>query len=290
MLRSIIYWRGVKRDILSKFVNENQHFILRMIRNGGSFFGVIPPVTKNLIIINALIWLAMMVLPNRLGIDFVRYGGLHYITAPDFNVVQVISYMFMHSTQGIAHLFFNMFTLFMFGITLERVLGGKRFLFYYISCGIGAAIIQELTWAMMMNSYITENVEMVVANFAHANGMSMEQAKSYISPVELMHLKQNIENALVTVGASGAIYGVLLAFGMLFPNRPLYLMFIPVPIKAKWMVLGYGLIELSLGLSSASDGIAHFAHLGGMIFGFFIILHWKRKGIVGGNGIGRAHV
>ena len=284
MLRSIIYWRGVKRDILSKFVNENQHFILRMIRNGGSFFGVIPPVTKNLIIINALIWLAMMVLPNRLGIDFVRYGGLHYITAPDFNVVQVISYMFMHSTQGIAHLFFNMFTLFMFGITLERVLGGKRFLFYYISCGIGAAIIQELTWAMMMNSYITENVEMVVANFAHANGMSMEQAKSYISPVELMHLKQNIGNALVTVGASGAIYGVLLAFGMLFPNRPLYLMFIPVPIKAKWMVLGYGLIELSLGLSSASDGIAHFAHLGGMIFGFFIILHWKRKGIVGGNG------
>ena len=284
MLRSIIYWRGVKRDILSKFVNENQHFILRMIRNGGSFFGVIPPVTKNLIIINALIWLAMMVLPNRLGIDFVRYGGLHYITAPDFNVVQVISYMFMHSTQGIAHLFFNMFTLFMFGITLERVLGGKRFLFYYISCGIGAAIIQELTWAMMMNSYITENVEMVVADFAHANGMSMEQAKSYISPVELMHLKQNIENALVTVGASGAIYGVLLAFGMLFPNRPLYLMFIPVPIKAKWMVLGYGLIELSLGLSSASDGIAHFAHLGGMIFGFFIILHWKRKGIVGGNG------
>ena len=284
MLRSIIYWRGVKRDILSKFVNENQHFILRMIRNGGSFFGVIPPVTKNLIIINALIWLAMMVLPSRLGIDFVRYGGLHYITAPDFNVVQVISYMFMHSTQGIAHLFFNMFTLFMFGITLERVLGGKRFLFYYISCGIGAAIIQELTWAMMMNSYITENVEMVVANFAHANGMSMEQAKSYISPVELMHLKQNIENALVTVGASGAIYGVLLAFGMLFPNRPLYLMFIPVPIKAKWMVLGYGLIELSLGLSSASDGIAHFAHLGGMIFGFFIILHWKRKGIVGGNG------
>lgn len=255
-----------------------------MIRNGGSFFGVIPPVTKNLIIINAIIWLAMMVLPDRLGIDFVRYGGLHYITAPDFNVIQVISYMFMHSTQGIAHLFFNMFTLFMFGITLERVLGGKRFLFYYISCGIGAAIIQELTWALMMNSYITKNVEMIIANFAHANGMSMEQAKSYISPVELMHLKQNIENALVTVGASGAIYGVLLAFGMLFPNRPLYLMFIPVPIKAKWMVLGYGLIELSLGLSSASDGIAHFALLGGMIFGFFIILHWKRKGIVGGNG------
>lgn len=255
-----------------------------MIRNGGSFFSIIPPVTKNLIIINTLIWLAMMVLPGKLGVDFVRYGGLHYVTAPDFNIAQVVTYMFLHSTQGIAHLFFNMFTLFMFGITLERTLGAKRFLFYYLSCGIGAAIVQEITWALMMDSFLSRNVEMVIANFAHANSFSMEQAKSYISPLELAHLKESIENSLVTVGASGAIYGVLLAFGMLFPNRPLYLMFVPVPIKAKWMVLGYGAIELALGISSASDGIAHFAHLGGMIFGVFIIMHWKHKGIIGGNG------
>lgn len=135
-----------------------------------------------------------------------------------------------------------------------------------------------------MDSFLSRNVEMVIANFAHANSLSMEQAKSYISPLELAHLKDSIENSLVTVGASGAIYGVLLAFGMLFPNRPLYLMFVPVPIKAKWMVLGYGAIELALGISSASDGIAHFAHLGGMIFGVFIIMHWKHKGIIGGNG------
>ena len=90
-------------------------------------------------------------------------------------------------------------------------------------------------------------------------------------------------NSLVTIGASGAIFGILLAFGMLFPNRPMYIMFIPVPVKAKWMVLGYGALELLIGLSEASDGVAHFAHLGGMIFGFLIMLYWKRKGIVHGD-------
>ena len=112
----------------------------------------------------------------------------------------------------------------------------------------------------------------------------MEQAYHYVSPSQLSALRSSIENALVTVGASGAIYGVLLAFGMIFPNRPLYLMFVPVPIKAKWMVIGYGLIELALGLGSAKDGIAHFAHLGGMIFGVFMILYWKHKGIINKNG------
>ena len=121
---------------------------------------------------------------------------------------------------------------------------------------------------------------MTIAHWAYDNHLSMAQANDLVSSAQIAQ----IENALITVGASGAIYGVLLAFGMLFPNRPLYLMFIPVPIKAKWMVIGYGVIEIALGLSSASDGIAHFAHLGGMIFGFLIILYWKRKGIIGGNG------
>ncbi|MDE6457770.1 MAG: rhomboid family intramembrane serine protease, partial [Muribaculum sp.] len=215
---------------------------------------------------------------------FTEYGGLHYIGASDFNIAQIITYMFIHSTNGIAHLFFNMFTLFMFGITLERVLGGKRFLFYYLSCGIGAAIIQEATWAMMINSFVSDNLEMTIANFAHANRLSMEQAYQYISASQLASLRLQIENALVTVGASGAIYGVLLAFGMIFPNRPLYLMFVPIPIKAKWMVIGYGLIELALGLGAAKDGVAHFAHLGGMIFGVLMILYWKHKGIINKNG------
>ena len=255
-----------------------------MIRNSGSFFSAIPPVTKNLIIINFIVWLAMMLMPKSIGANFTEYGGLHYIGASDFNIAQIITYMFIHSTNGIAHLFFNMFTLFMFGITLERVLGGKRFLFYYLSCGIGAAIIQEATWAMMINSFVSDNLEMTIANFAHANRLSMEQAYQYISASQLASLRLQIENALVTVGASGAIYGVLLAFGMIFPNRPLYLMFVHIPIKAKWMVIGYGLIELALGLGAAKDGVAHFAHLGGMIFGVLMILYWKHKGIINKNG------
>lgn len=255
-----------------------------MIRNSGSFFSAIPPVTKNLIIINFIIWLAMMLIPGTIGANFTEYGGLHYIGASDFNIAQIVTYMFIHSTGGIAHLFFNMFTLFMFGITLERVLGGKRFLFYYLSCGIGAAIIQEATWALMIDSFVNNNLEMTIANFAHDKHLSMEQAYQYVTPSKFAEFRASIENALVTVGASGAIYGVLLAFGMIFPNRPLYLMFVPVPIKAKWMVLGYGLIELALGLGDAKDGVAHFAHLGGMIFGVFMILYWKHKGIISKNG------
>lgn len=251
-----------------------------MIGNGGSFFRDMPPVTKNLIIINFIVWLAMMLLP-KYGDILVEYGGLHYIGASDFNIAQLILYMFMHSTQGIAHLFFNMFTLFMFGITLERVLGGKRFLFYYLSCGIGAAVIQEGVWALMIDSLVNHRTEMYLAELAYRSNLSMTTINEMISPLQLAQIRDVVENSLVTIGASGAIYGVLLAFGMIFPNRPLYLMFVPIPIKAKWMVLGYGLIELALGMASANDGVAHFAHLGGMIFGFFILLYWKHKGIVG---------
>lgn len=255
-----------------------------MIGNGGSFFRSMPPVTKNLIIINFIVWVAMFVFSNKFGDAIINYGGLHYFGASDFNIAQIISYMFMHSTQGIAHIFFNMFTLFMFGITLERVLGSKRFLFYYLSCGIGAALVQEGVWALMIDSFVNKNAEMYLAQIAHANNMSMADINASISPLQLAQLRQAVENMLVTIGASGAIYGVLLAFGMIFPDRPLYLMFVPVPIKAKWMVIGYGAIELALGMGSANDGVAHFAHLGGMIFGFLILLYWKRKNIIGRNG------
>lgn len=248
-----------------------------MYRNGGSFFSVIPPVTKNLIIINFIIWLAMMLFPAKIGDVVMHYCGLHYFEASDFNLAQVFTYMFVHSTDGIAHLFFNMFTLFMFGITLERVLGGKRYLFFYLSCGIGAAIMQEIVWYFCWESIFVKPI-------ANLNGISLSAAKEAIQEAVVMGYDLPFLNSLVTVGASGAIYGVLLAFGMIFPNRPLYLMFIPVPIKAKWMVIGYGLIELALGLASARDGVAHFAHLGGMIFGFLILWYWKRNGTINRNG------
>ncbi len=240
------------------------------MRSGGSIFSNIPPVTKNLIIINFIIWLFMMVAGSK--IDLVALGGLHYFKASDFNPVQLLTYMFMHSTTDFAHILFNMFTLFMFGITLERVLGSARYLFYYLSCGIGAALVQELVWALTWEDMFVK----MLAN-ANANGVGFDTMLLAIQQAMFL-------NYLVTVGASGAIYGVLLAFGMIFPNMPLYIMFIPVPIKAKWMVIGYGVIELLIGLSNASDGVAHFAHLGGMIFGFLMIYIWKKQGVIhGGN-------
>lgn len=244
-----------------------------------SFLNAMPPVTKNLIIINFIVWLAMMILPGRLDVDIEKFGALHYFSASDFNPAQLITYMFMHSTNGFAHLLFNMFTLFMFGISIERSLGSMRFLFYYLTCGIGAGLIQELAWALTWE-------DTFVRLLANANHVDFDEVRTAIDTWLAEGRDLPFLNGLMTIGASGAVYGVLLAFGMLFPNRPLYLMFIPIPIKAKWMVIGYGVIELLIGLSEArgvSDGVAHFAHLGGMIFGFLMILYWKRNGVVHGD-------
>ena len=199
----------------------------------GSFFGMMPPVTKNLIIINMIVWLAMFVLPGKLGMRLEDLGGLHYFQASDFNFAQLLTYMFMHSTTGFAHIFFNMFSLWMFGMTLERTLGSARFLFYYVSCGIGAALVQELVWALTWE-------DTFVRLFANANHVDFPEARAILEQwgptlEGKRYISENL-NMFVTIGASGAIYGVLLAFGMLFPNAPLYLFFIPVPIKAKWMV------------------------------------------------------
>lgn len=247
-----------------------------MLRNGNSFWSAMPPVTKNLIIINVIIWIAMIVLPASTTGKILDIGGLHYWKGNDFHVAQLFTYMFMHDTGSIAHLFFNMFTLFMFGITLERVLGSPRYLFYYISCGIGAAIVQEIVWAFTWQ-------DIFVKPLANLNGTTFDAMREAIASATAQGLELPFLNQLLTVGASGAIYGVLLAFGMIFPNMPLYIMFIPVPVKAKWMVIGYGAIELLIGLSHATDGVAHFAHLGGMIFGFIMILIWKRQGIIHTN-------
>lgn len=227
-----------------------------------SFFNSIPPVTKNLLIINVLLWVATLVMgvnPATGEYRLVQWLGLHAFGAEQFNVAQLITYMFLHDPSSFSHVFFNMFSVFMFGRTLEHVWGSQRFLFYYITTGIGAGLIQEAAWFIEFGNQI----KLISQNYG------WEQASFAL-------------NSLVTIGASGAVFGILLAFGMLFPNTPLYLMFIPIPIKAKWFVAGYGLIELFLGVSATSDGIAHFAHLGGMLFGIILILYWRKKGI--GNG------
>lgn len=228
------------------------------------FLSSIPVVTKNLIIINVLVWLASIVLP-KMGIDLVKWLGLHFPGVEDFYLFQFVTYMFMHDTHSFAHVFFNMFAVYMFGRVLEQVWGPKRFLIFYMVTGIGAGLVQELTWMYDLRSVIAAPQELINIG----GGQILEKPDFY--------------NLFVTVGASGAVFGILLAFGMLFPNVPLYIMFVPIPIKAKYFVIFYGLAELTLGVANFSgDSVAHFAHLGGMLFGFFMIQYWRKKGV--GNG------
>lgn len=214
-----------------------------------------PTVTKNLIIINVIVFFGTFV-AQRYGIDLTNYLGLHFFLASDFNPAQLITYMFMHG--GFSHIFFNMFAVFMFGPILEQTWGPKRFLFYYVLCGIGAGIIQE---GVQYIQYATE-----LSHYAQVNiGTGIIPMEEYL-------------NMMTTVGASGAVYAILLAFGMLYPNNQLFIFPLPFPIKAKFFVIGYAAIELWSGLAnSAGDNVAHFAHLGGMLFGLILILYWRKK-------------
>ncbi len=247
------------------------------MNNRGSFIDSIPPVTRHLLIINLLMWLATVVLQRTGRLDLVQYLGLHFWQAGLFNPVQVFTYMFMHDPSSFAHVFFNMFSLWMFGTTLERVLGAKRYIFYYVSCGLGAALIQEVTWQLTWH-------DSMVQTLAQLNQMTPAQVVEALNAGNVVPgLVEQYQNSMVTIGASGAVFGILLAFGMIFPNMKMYIIPFPFPIKAKWMVIGYGAVELFFGLHGVMSGVAHFAHLGGMIAGFFIILYWKRTGAIGGG-------
>lgn len=215
----------------------------------------LPTVTKNLLIINVLCFFGMLV-AKRYGIDVENLLGLHFFLASDFNLSQLISYMFMHA--NFQHIFFNMFAVWMFGRVLEQVWGPRRFLTYYLICGIGAGLIQELV-QYLEYAFTLSNYDSV--NLGIAGG---------IIPME------EYLNMMTTVGASGAVYGILLAFGMLFPNSRMFIFPLPFPIKAKYFVIGYAVLELFLGLGGG-DGVAHFAHLGGMLFGLILIIYWRKK-------------
>lgn len=221
-----------------------------------------PPVTKNIIIINILVFVATLV-AARYGVDLTTYLGLHFFLAKDFNAAQLVTYMFMHG--GFAHIFFNMFAVWMFGRILEQTWGPKKFLTYYIICGIGAGLIQE---AVQYVYYIT-----VLSSYAGVNtGLGVISMSAYL-------------NMMTTVGASGAVYAILLAFGMTYPNDKMFIFPLPFPIKAKWFVIGYAVIELVSAISNnPNDNVAHFAHLGGMLIGLIIILYWKHKNKNSNNG------
>ena len=226
-------------------------------------FNELPVVVKNLLIINGLLFLATVSLSN-LGIDLVKIFGLHQFQSNDFRPHQLITHIFMHGS--FTHLFFNMFALWMFGKILENIWGEKRFLIYYMITGIGAAFIHLLISQYQIISISNQIPELVSIAIEGKYNPSIPLSKK---------LTQLIITP--TVGASGAVFGLLLAFGMLFPNALLYLYF-AIPIKAKYFVIGDGILELYAGISNnPADNVAHFAHLGGMIFGYILIKYWKKN-------------
>ena len=238
-------------------------------------FSMLPLVIKNLLIINGLFYLFTIVLGSTFSIDLVKYLGLHYPLSNDFGVWQLVTYMFMHSTNDFMHILFNMFALWMFGNTLENVWGSKRFLNYYLVTGIGAGIVQSIV-AWIRISSVEANMHADQIAIVIQEGADVLSRGMNYENIGMRNLNLIINTP--TVGASGAVFGILLAFGMMFPNSIIYVYF-AIPIKAKFFVLIYGAIELYMGFAnSAGDNVAHFAHLGGMIFGFILIMYWKKKG------------
>ena len=218
----------------------------------------IPIVTKNLLIVNVIAFLVCYLFGKDASGDFMLNDilGLHFFMASDFHIYQLITYMFMHG--GFEHILFNMFALWMFGCVVERVWGPKKFLFYYIACGVGAGLFQE---AAQYVTYMLEDLS----------------SYTYVRTSLGNMLTDEYLNTWTTVGASGAIYGILLAFGMIFPNERIFIFPLPVPIKAKYFVIGYAAIELVSAIATTGDGVAHVAHLGGMVFGYFMIRYWRKQ-------------
>ena len=210
----------------------------------------LPVVTRYLLVANFVAFLLTGIL-QRHGVDLNALCGLHYYAAPSFHWWQPLTYMFLHA--NFSHIFFNMFAVWMFAPMIEQQWGTRRFALYYLVCGLGAAFIQEMVWGMMLSNMSLSY-----------NAASLAQYAYFMN----------------TIGASGAVFGILFAFGWLYPDVPMFLLFIPVPIRARTFVIIYALIELFAGMGNAmrftTDNVAHFAHLGGMLFGWLLILYWKK--------------
>ena len=222
----------------------------------------IPVVTKNLLLVNIIAFVATWILQLR-GLDLNDLLGLHFFMAADFQVWQLLTYMFLHS--GFTHILFNMFALWMFGVVIENVWGPKKFLFYYISCGVGAGIMQEI--AQFFSFYFTISAQDPTVGFGELFAIG--------------HQLSTQLNGWTTIGASGAVYAILLAFGMIFPNERIFIFPLPIPIKAKLFVMFYVAIDLFSAMSSSGDNVAHMAHLGGMLFGYLMIRYWNNHPTAG---------
>tara|TARA_B100000767_G_C19777113_1_gene543289 strand:- start:7493 stop:8233 length:741 start_codon:yes stop_codon:yes gene_type:complete len=236
--------------------------------------GRVTDTIKHLLIINGIFFLAS----NLFGNEIYNWFALHYFQNPRFEIWQPLSHMFMHGSFN--HILFNMFGLYMFGSPLETLWGKKKFIFFYLSAGFGAAALQLIIYHFQFDSIFSE----LTSNGFGRNEIysilntrtGYESLLQVISEDQLTSLFQTYYSSMV--GASGALYGVLVAFAMLFPNSELYLMFIPVPIKAKYLIPFMIFGDLFFGFSSFSIGpIAHFAHLGGAITGFAMMRYWKKQ-------------
>ena len=216
---------------------------------GTSFGSNTPPVVKNIIIINVI----MLLFTMFTGDFMYKYFALYYVESEWFSPYQIITHIFMHG--GFWHLFFNMYTLYIFGTVLERIWGMKKFILFYFVTGLGAAAVHT-------------GVEWIQAS----HWMSEAAAGSMEAMQQIHMLKMT-----PTVGASGAIYGILMGYAMLYPDSIMTLVFPPISLKAKWFVLIFAAIELLTGVTGTGGGIAHFAHLGGLIFGFALIWYWKKN-------------
>ncbi len=238
-------------------------------------FNFMPLVVKNLLIINGLFFLATLSFESTFRISLIKELGLHLPGSPDFEPYQLITHMFMHA--NFSHIFFNMFALWMFGSAIENLMGSKRFLTYYLITGFGAAFLHLGVSYFEMLSIRSELL---------AAGYSMADLRQFVESGSYKILPAVSEGTIVsylrkfltpTVGASGAVFGILLAFGMFFPNSYIYLFF-AIPVKAKYFVMAYGAMELFFGIANRpGDNVAHFAHLGGMVFGFILIKYWRKK-------------
>ncbi len=277
----------------------------------GNGWSVLPPVVKNLLIINGLMLLATYAFAASTGIDLRDILGLHLPGSEKFQIYQVVSYMFMHG--DLTHLLFNMFAVWLFGSSIENTWGSKRFLTYYVLTGFGAAFLHYVILyidiaptinaieALIINpeaasifafleghqlllssdrfpeitrAYIDFNQNgLSTLSYDPQNEAALREARNFFSSY-LEHYK-SLPNV---VGASGSLFGILIAFGMMFPNVRMYLLFLPIPIKAKWLVTAYGVAELFSAFQDNGDNVAHFAHLGGMLFGFLIIKFWQKTG------------
>ncbi len=266
-------------------------------------FNLLPEVTKNLLIINGIFFLATIVLQNRFDIDLNDILGLHYWGAEKFRPYQFVTYMFLHG--NFQHILLNMFALWMFGYAVENYWGAKRFLIYYLVCGLGAAFTHYAIFffesrealsafdAFLLNPN-EPALQSLIERFSVNSPASFIRTKDFIdtynqkfainqtdalsyAQIFVQQLRADYLNEPVVVGASGAVFGLLLAFGVLFPNAVIYLYFF-LPLKAKYFVIIYGAFELFSGIAnSGMDNVAHFAHLGGMLFGFLLIRYWRKR-------------